>query len=311
MAHKDRKAVKEAAEAARVALQAAKPGAHLGDLLWWDFAAGWRGDATAVRAEHNAIGLNADADWPGVPGYEVAFGRAVDACRVAMAGANLRPETAEAGPNSEKRVAILSLTRGADVDGRTVGIVSLPKGASPTIERADPSGWAGRIVQRSAEYVGRYTTDDARAMVVSLLDRWACTPCRSTPPHIVYWAPAGAGETIRKIKTVLGTVGAGTILISPQHDGAEEREAATYAANAGLESKLTEFATTVDEWRNNAPARVSTVQAKLEELDRLRQTGNLYRGILGDAVKGIDARIADVERAMRVTLGIVEAKRAA
>ncbi|HEY2510269.1 MAG TPA: hypothetical protein VGI39_05415, partial [Polyangiaceae bacterium] len=51
--------------------------------------------------------------------------------------------------------------------------------------------------------------------------------------------------------------------------------------------------------------RANSLEAKLTEAAQLRQQGALYREILGAAVTSIEGRIAHVEDALRVSLGLV------
>jgi hypothetical protein len=314
MAKRSRDAIRDAAATALRAFANVKPGSHIGDLLFWDFATGGLYDVSAVRAAWQAQGLDPDADLPVSPDYATAFGRAVEAAKRGATGAHdCRLEYAADGFNGEKRLAIVQLLRNGTVSGNTVGIVVLPRGVKPGefgkpyVDRTDPFGIGALVVSQTDRFLDRYTNDDLRSAVVVTLDRWAATPCRQTPPHIVYYLPSPGADTIRRVRAALLAVSAGTIHLAPMGADADSRETAATAANGGLEAQLNAFAAEADKWTTTPPSRSSTIENRIAEAERLRAQGELYRAILGTAVADVGAKISAIQASMRTTLGIVDA----
>jgi hypothetical protein len=284
-------------------------GALLGDLSWWSFKPGWKGDANAVQAEAKAAGLNPAADLIPSPDWKLAFSRGVESQRAALRAADIRPEACSVGKDGATRIALMRVDRREhSANGGTIGVVALPKGGAPVVERADKFGHARRIVEVASAFRGRYVLDDIRAATVGVLSRWHSIPCREEPPHVVYWIPAGAGEHIRRVRNWLRAIGAGTLHFVPMHDDEDSKEAAGSAANAGIEAQLEAFATEVAAWEAALPARASTVEARIAELDNFRTTGGLYRAILGSSIRDCEKQLRAIDRGYDRILGLVSAK---
>jgi hypothetical protein len=315
MAKRSRAAVRAAAESAMAQFRTAAPGAAtLGDLLFWDFSSGWRGLCSDVRDVWIAAGLDPDTDLPAPIDRDTAFSRAVLAAKIRAGSQDCRVESCAATADGSRRVAIVQLRRNGTVSGETIGVVVCPaEGSDPVrVETPDTHGLARGIVDDTAStYANRYTTDDLRSAVVSVLDRWAATPCRQTQPHIVYWLPSPGGPTIRMVRDALARLGAGEIHLAPMGLDAESRETAASAANGGLEASLTALLAEVDQWASKSPGRTSTIEARIAESEKLRTTAELYRGVLGEAVRSVEARIDSLISGQRRILGIVEAAKEA
>ena len=306
MARRSRGAVKAAVAEAQALLAQPKTGDHLGDLLWWDFTTGFRESSGIVAQAWSDAGLTPSADLPPPPDWGTAFSRAIEAAAGVMREADYRAEDCAPSPDGSRRVAMFRRVRNGSVTGETRGIVVLPKNGGPFVETNDPHGFATLIANDTPSHLGVYRTDDMRAAVITILDRYAATPCRQTRPHIVYWLPSHGSAIIRRVRTALQAVRAGTIQLSPMHDDADSRTAAAAAANAGLEARLNEFHEEIAKWKDAPPGRVSTIESRLSEAEKLRRTGELYKDILGEAVASIDARINDVNTELLKVLGIVE-----
>lgn len=318
MAKRSRAALLAAKESATEALSGAKrEGTLLGALAWWDFTSGYRGASAMVRDEWSKAGLDPETDLVAPPDYETAFGRAVASSAATLRNAgDCRAEDCAKDPDG-RRVAVLQIKRNGKADGSTVGLVFCPRTGAPRVEQADPYGHAEHIVDATRAFVDVYTTDDLRGAVVAVLDRWRAVPCREGRPHVVYWVPLSALDTIRKVRDALKAIGAGTIHLSLMHDDpildpkGETRESATSAANAGLESRLAEFSEQVTAWATTPPGRTSTVEAMIDEAERLIATGNLYETILGGAVVSVRERVASVQAKARAVLGVIDAAKEA
>jgi hypothetical protein len=320
MARRPLATIRAASASARAALVAAggldpaNPN-HLGDLAWWDPISSWRRDVSSVRAAFLAHGLDPDATLPGFPDWQVAFGRAVQVVRTRIRERDFTLLDAAAGPNGERRVAIVSVARNGRVSTDDQGTVTCPKdGAAPFVERDDPSGIAQEIVSCAHGYFGHYTSADIVAAVVQTFERWAALPCRACPPHVVYWVPPAGGDVVRRLSDAVEAIGWGRIeLFAGYRTDARSSRAVASAVNEGLESQLKAFSEQVAKYADTDPSktRVSTIESKIEEAKRLREQGALYREILGAAVTSIDDRILNIETALLQTLGMVEAAHAA
>jgi hypothetical protein len=319
MAKRSRNAIKEAAEAATRAFKEVAPSAHIGDLLYWDFAPAGLYSVDEVRDAWIATGLDPDADLPVSTDWSTAFGRAIEHAKRGRTGQHdCRLEFAADALDGSKRLAVVALKRNGTVTGDTIGIVTLPKSglagvySAPFVEKADPYGIGDAVVSATCTtFLAKYTNDDLRSAVTVILDRWAATPCRQAPPHIVYYLPSPGAKTIRAVRDALVKIGAGTIHLVPMGTDAESVDAAASAANGGLEAQLSAFAAEADKWTTAPPSRTSTVENRIAEAERLRATGELYRAILGTAVADVGAKIESIQASMRRTLGIVESAREA
>jgi hypothetical protein len=307
MGKRSQSAIKEAAARAQATFATAEPG-KLGDVVFWDLVQGWNAACGAVRAAWTAAGLDADADLPVAVDVESAFRRAVTAATRYASGHDCRVEACAPTPDA-KRVAVVQLKRNGTVDGATVGVVVLRKGgASPNVETSDPHGIAERIARETlTTYEGRYSASDMRTATVTVLDRYGATPLRQVAPHVVYWQPATGAAVLRNVDAALQSSGAGRLYFVPMGSDREAREAAAAAANGGLEARLASFAAEADTWASAPPARASTIETRIADVERLRATGELYRAILGEAVASVDARLDALQAGLRRTLGIVEA----
>lgn len=310
MAKRSRDAIKEAAEHATRAFEAAaKAGGTaktFGDIVFWDFSPGWGIRSADARDAWIAQGLNPDSDLPVPPDMETAFTRAVEHVRGGLAARSKCKLIALPTQDGSKRFAVMLVEANGTAKGTTRGIVQLPKDGTAFVEQADPWGCAAAIVSSCAHYLDRYVSDDIRMAVTVVLDRWAATPCRQCPPHIVYYLPSVGFDTIRRVRDAVAKMGAGSVHLCPLGVDADSRESATAAANGGLEAQLTAFAKEADEWATKPPSRTSTIENRIAEAERLRTTGMLYRSILGSAVESVDAKISKVQQQMRVVLGLVE-----
>ena len=312
--------IKAANDAARAALAAAAATPaldpdHLGDLAWWDPISAWKGDVLTVADAFRLRGFDPDQTLPPSPDWTVAFGRAVTHVRATLRERDCTLIDAAAGPNGERRVAIVRIARNGVVSTTDEGTIACPKdGASPYVERADPAGVASEIMIAARGYFGRYTSADVRAAIVDTFERWAAMACRACPPHVVYWIPPAGGDVARRLADAVDACGWGRIELFAGHASDERsRKACVNAVNDGLETKLKAFSDEVQKYADadGSKTRISTIESKLAEAARLRTQGSLYREILGAAVTGIDDRLVVIETSLRATLGMVEAARAA
>ena len=321
MARRKIEHVKAANTAAREALIAATEGGPglakttdpdlIGDLTWWDPKFGWRGDVAEVAACFAAEGFIPEQILPPSPDWIVAFGRAVTHVRAGLGKKDFSLIDAAKGPNGERRVAVVKISRNGKVTTQDEGTVCCPKdGSKPYVETPDSAGIAADIVETAATtYFNRYISDDLRSTVVQTFERAAALPGRAAIPYIVYYAPPMGGDLLRRLKRACAACGWGRIKISVQHaSDVDSKEVAVEAANDGLETRLNEFADEVAAYADADPTttRAATIESKIEDARRLRAQGALYRMILGAAVESVDERINAIEATLKRTLGIVE-----
>ncbi len=309
------RAANDAARAALAAAAAAPATDHIGDLAWWDLDSDFRRDVDQVRERFVAFGLDPDAILPASPSWFTAFSRAVASVRASVHAQGYTLLDAAKGPNGEKRVAIVHVSRNGRVTTDDQGTVVCPvDGSSPYVERPDPAGIVHDVLAKARELFAVYTGDDIRVGIQRVFARWAALPCRVAPPHIVYWLPPAAGEEVRKLADVCDDLGVGRIELfaGSRQDGRSVR-AVTTAVNQGLEARLNDFAAEVQRYADADPTktRVSTMEEKLAEAVRLRQQGEMYRAVLGLAVQSIDERMGLIEAQLRDTLGLVQAAKPA
>jgi hypothetical protein len=297
----------EALRQAREACASAQPGQTVGDLLWYDFKSGFIDDCMVVRQAWRECGLDPSADLPSEPGMEAAFCRAVDAIKRQAGKDYVINDNSPVGAKT-KCICVMRVDRNETTKRNTaytVGVVVLEQCGVVNVKESDPAGFASGIAHATQKYVDHYTTADIRSAITRVLARWQATPCRQSPPHIVYWMPSPGGETVRRLRDALNKLGAGKLHLSPMGRDIDSQEAASAAANDGLESRLSEFREQVDAWRNEPPGRKLTIERRIEEAEKIRETANLYRAILGAAVADVDERVASVQSSLRELLGVM------
>jgi len=302
--------------AARAALVQSRPSTdHVGDLVWWDIVLDWKGDVARVANAAAAAGLDPITVLPESPDWPLAFGRAVQSLRTTIGADDFTLWDAEKGPNGERRVAIMRISREAKVSSEDLGTIVCPKdGSKPYVERDDPHGIGQRILAAAAEYYGVFIADDLRAAVTTILLRWGAMPCRRATPHIVYWLPSAGASTLRQVADAFESVGWGRVEFFAGYASDERSQrAAVNAVNTGLEARLTEFAEEVNAYTARATdkQRATTIANRIEDAKRLREQAALYRTILGEAVASIDDRVAKVEDVLKRALGVIEASESA
>ena len=305
------RAANESARAALSAANAARPaGDHLGDLAWWDPNPSWTSPVAEVARVFAKHGLDPVADLPAAPDWQSAFGRAVARMRVPLEHRDYKLIEAQPGAGGERRMSIVKFTKEAQVTSRDRGTVTCPKtGAAAFVERDDPDGVGNEVLAKAASLVDVYTSDDIRNGIVMVLERWQAMPCRQAPPHMVYWVPPAAGETVRHLADAVEELGWGRIeLFAGYASDERSKRACVNAVNQGLEAQLSEFAERADAYASESTkTRASTIETKLVEAAQLRQQASLYREILGAAVVAVDARVKRIEDSLRATLGVVSA----
>jgi hypothetical protein len=327
MARRDTSTVKAGNDAARAALlQAAAQGPgmkkagdsdHLGDLAWWDPVFGWKGDVTTVADIFRKHGFDPNHVLPAAPDWASAFGRAIEHVRPSLKERDLMLTDAGDGPNGERRVSVLRLTRKGQVTSEDLGTLVCPKdGAKPFIERPDSAGVCLEVIQSCAVYFNRYMSNDVRVAVVETFERAAAMPCRNRIPYIVYYLPPTAGDTVRRLADAVEECGWGRIEIFAGYKSDERSaRAAVHAVNEGLEARLKAFGEEVSKYTgadvDPKKTRAKTIESKIEEAQKLRAQGTLYRTILGAAVDTIDDKVNAIESALKETLGLVESAKAA
>jgi len=332
MARRQRVTVREAAETARQALLQnakdldAKADDRLGDLLLYDLTPGFRAKAAKVRRAFEDEGINPahalpePADWP------VAFGRALEIVGARIRDKDFRLMDAHKGKNGERRVGVIAVERNGVVTTEHQATVACPKAsegkkaidaghpedAKPYVEPGGENrarAIARDILAVAEELHEVYTTDDIRTAVVQFVDRWYGLPLRRQPPYVAYWVPAAGGEAIRQLRKAIEGLGAGEVeLITSYKSDPESRRAIVNSVNKGLEAQLNEFKSEVRHYVDK-PAdstRASTIENLIEEANRLREQGALYREILGTAIESVSSDYKKIGATLKKHLGIVE-----
>ena len=192
-----------------------------------NLTAGWRAPIEAVRTIFRANGLEPKYVLPNPPDWVVSFGRAVDQIGAKVRDQDVKLMDAAKGPNGERRVGMVQVSRNGVVATVDVGTVVCPgagteaerakgtHGGAPYIERDDGRGIAQAVLDSAREYHEVYVLDDIRRAVVEHIDRWFGLPLRRTQPYIAYWVPAAGGDGIRGLHAAVEQCQAGQSSCSP------------------------------------------------------------------------------------------------
>lgn len=322
MARRKLDTVRTAREVARqqlaIAAQAPRDPNHLGDLVWWDCDSEWMRAAKDVRDEYQALGLNPDHYLPEVPDWFTAFGRAVDEVRGEIRPDGLTLIDAAKGPLGERRVSVVSVHRNGQVTTTDNGTVACARDGETrpyidVVRTGAHSHVLDQIIDRADKFFERYISADVRNHFVDALVRFSALPCRQAPPHVVYWVPPAARDQVRALADAVEAIGWGHVeLFAGSAQDPRSKRAVTRAVNDGLEAKLRTFKAEVERYAT-APhdsTRPTTIENKILEAKRLREQAAFYREVLGAACVGVDERIDQIERTLKLTLGFVEAAHA-
>ncbi len=301
--------IKAANERARQALcskpQSGKAG-HLGDLAFWNTEPEWRMRCSDVHNFLQSRGLDATTIFPPPTSWAYAFGRAVDSVRAAIHSLGYTLLDAADGTKHERRVSVVKIARNGVVSTEDEGTVACPTSGLPYVERQDPGDITGKVLAKARDLFEVYTTQDMGKAIVTLFDRWAAMQCTRG----VYFLPPNGSDEVEKLNAAMIDMGAGYIsqFAGYEHD-ARTVQACTTAINLGLEAQLSKFSKEAEEYEsNNGKLRATTVERSIEQAKYLKQQANLYRTILGAAVSSVDDKVEKIEQALRVTLGVVEAR---
>ena len=317
MARRTRKTVREAADLAREALllnarQAAPTDDRVGDLVLYDLTPGYRGSIAKVAKTFEAHGLDPKSVLPCAPDWPVAFGRATESVGAKLREKNFKLINAAPGKHGERRLGIVEVFPTGLVKTRDVGTVVCPtskSGQEPYIEREDPHGFAQAILRASHELHEVYVTDDIRSAVVQHIDRYYGLPLRRQPPYIAYWVPAAGSSEVEKLRDAIEELGAGEIEMMTGYASDEKsKRLAVNTVNKGLDGQLNEFKAEVEVYltKDAGSTRVSKMEDLVAQAQVLRERGSLYKDLLGEAVKSVDAQYKSVEKKLLKHLGLVE-----
>ncbi len=286
---------------------------HIGDLVWCDPVSGWRMKAAAVQAAFTAAGLDPVVLLPPTPDYQVAFSRAILQVRTMIQGRGYTLLAAAPGPSGESRYSVVKVHRNTSVTTEDTATVRCPKDDTrPFVEKTTQDKDADAILQMIMiavdSYYETYTSDDARQAFVRQVDMYAGLPCRYSPPHVVYWISPQGSKAVQQVADVLQSLGWGSVAVfEGTRNSARSTQAVVTAVNSGLESKLSEFAEEAKKYAEDFQGmRPSTISKRIEEAKNLRAQAELYRTVLGAAVESVDSKIAQVEKSLRHTLGLIE-----
>jgi hypothetical protein len=281
---------------------------YIGRILWWNLHDTWQwpcADVHEVLERHDLDPVTVLAE---VTDFNKAFGHAITSVRAAVLSLGYKIEDAAPGPGKERRVAVCKIQRNGIVSlDANQEIVACPKdGTRPYVEVDGPTGIAQQLLSKTLSLVGNYKTVDLAQAIAKMIRKWSGVMC----VRGVYFMPPGGETEIENLRAALREMGAGTIgRFVGNSANPESVESCAENVNFGLEEQLNAFAKEAEAYASKTDTtRASTIEGSLERVKALKIRADLCRTILGAAVSGIDDRVASVEKALRETLGVVEAR---
>ena len=282
---------------------------HAGDIgttIWWSLKHGYKADAALVVDEWKKAGRDPDADLPPAPDVNKAFTRAVRGAAVFAGTFSCNLENLEDDANGVRRVSVFHMHKNGSATGTEIGKVGLPPQGRPYVEIADPHGIAQRIVDTTDPRVGLYTGEDLRSALTRVISRNYGSPCRED--GVVYWIHGAAVGEIEKVKVALEAIAAGTIGGLTGKAGVDD---ATKAANQGVGDMIGLLVKDVNDWRLKPPAKFSTVEERMGQLQELKGRADLLRTMLGSGVHTIDKQLSTLSQEFLSIMGMVNQNTAA
>ena len=325
MARKARSTVAEAAALAREALFASAARTdggkddRLGDVILYDLTAGWRAPIEAVRTIFRANGLEPKHVLPNPPDWVVSFGRAVDQIRAKVRDQDVKLMDAAKGPNGERRVGIVQVSRNGVVATVDVGTVVCP-GAGTEAERARARTAARRTSSATTGAASRRRCSTAPASTT----RSTCSTTSAAPWSSTSTAGSGCRCAARSRTSPTGSPRPVATRIRRLRAAVEQCQAGQIELFTGYRSDPESQPHRRELGQQGPGGAARRVPGRRRQVhqqgrhqgghdrghDRGKQgaarAAGLYKAMLGAAVEDVDAKYAEFEAQLRKHLGIIE-----
>lgn len=145
------------------------------------------------------------------------------------------------------------------------------------------------VISAYMEIMGTYHAGDLRNMSSRVFSRIGGFPLKTAMG--VFMVPATQATIVRRWADWCTDIGASSLIL-PQFDAPETRTVMTRTATDGVEAALEQFMADLNTFAEKGDVRVSTLEKRVEELDRLRDNAAVYESLLDISMrelkKGID-----------------------
>ena len=263
-------------------------GEHLGDLVWWFLS-----DASINRVELESRWKHSQlaADLlPEPPTAEKALKSAVKECSSGHPDRLIR-----LGYEDETQLTYGIVRESRSLVGLTYvqeAKVSLDK-VTQKVATDDPHhNIASSVVAAYAKLRNVQSSDEVRRTLVKTLGSFSAVTLREGGG--IYWAPRTSSEPLRRLQGFVEGLGQSKFYLVPVHDSVEGNKALGEVAKNSLETELAELAVEIELFKNEPPARASTLVNRLEAFQEIKDRAELYRTILAVNVADIDTGLNEL-----------------
>jgi hypothetical protein len=295
-------------------------GRHLGDLVRWELTGHVRRDAVLAAAEAHDI-----EDALGFPRMTAnsAYRHAVrEAVRVGKTDER-RYQIVKVEETASKIVhAIIEKSVGYSATGSaltnrdaafsTETRIGFDKdayfaGAKPDamLQLEDPAHpIAVRVRERFEELLVTYRAEDIRVAFQRAFLAWAAAPIGNTGG--LWWVPALHADRVRDWAAFMADIGCRAYII-PLFDTSETLASLRDITRESVEGQLAELMDEMTDFASRATTRTSTLEARVESFDSLRDRAELYERILGHRLDGLKAKLVAAEGALVASIAAISA----
>jgi hypothetical protein len=299
----------------------ATQGRHLGDLVRWELHGIVRQDvATAAAAR---FGLLDDLDFPVVTPNS-AYRHAV---RQSVRGGKADERRYEVVKVEESPSKIVHAIVEKTVENKTTGSTMTNRDATFSTETRvgfdKDAYFAGGVAETMlqvehpdhpivariralyGELCVTYKTEDIRVASQRAFTSWHATAFGSGGG--LWWAPSTAAEKVRSWAEWMEELGHRAYVI-PLFDTEETVRALQLNAYESVENQMNALLDQMAAFSHKDNTRASTLERRVEEFDRLRDSAELYETLLGAQMSTIKERLVAAQKALVASISAMSAE---
>ncbi len=280
-------------------------GTHMGDLCGWSL----NGTVDQIEAVSlaSSLGLEKDLCFPDI-GPNGAYRRAVnDAVRTGRR--DEEKYEAVKVEDSERQIAHSIIRKNVvadmlqlaekDAEFQTECQIIFSKD-SRTLICSDPNHPIFlKVVEGYKTLTEVYTADDLRTAFQRAFAAWG--GIRMLEHGGLWWIPSTAVEKVRAWKAFMeGTQNSALIL--PVFDTAETIESLKRVTQESVDGQLQELVNQLEGYAGRSNVRHSTLEARVEEFDTLRDKAELYERLLGHNLTELKTKLDEAQKGLMETI---------
>lgn len=165
---------------------------------------------------------------------------------------------------------------------------------------SDPNHTIYQEVQKNyTELLTIYTINDLRTAFQRAFAKWG--GIRMLEHGGLWWIPSTQVEKVRSWKSFMGQTG-NSALIIPIFDTRETIESLKNLTRESVDGQLQELVEQLSGYAARSNVRNSTLEARLEEFDELRDRAELYERLLGHKLDDLKAKLNEAQKGLVETI---------